>query len=52
MTRGLAIEVTAEALTYQWAEIAKIARGFGNEPATSDQAAVYWLCSSVFIGLP
>ena len=37
---------------YQWAEIARIARGRGTEAPNAAQAAVYRLWSSVFIGDP
>src|SRR5690348_15697691 len=52
MVRGLDIAVTAVALMYQCAETTRIARGRGTAAPNARHAAVYRLCSSVFIGLP
>ncbi len=52
MVRGLAIAVTAVALTYQCAETIRIARGRGTEAPNDRHASVKRLRSSAFIGLP
>ena len=52
MVLGCAMAVTAEMLTYQWAEMARIALGRSIVWPSSVQAAVKRLCSRVFIGLP
>src|SRR5690349_1906656 len=52
MVRGEAIAVTAVALTYQCADTARIARGFGADAPKPRQASVKRLRSSAFIGLP
>lgn len=52
MVLGFVIEVTAIALIYQWAEIARMARGRGSESPSCCQASVNLLISIVFMGLP
>lgn len=52
IVRGRTIGVTAVAFTYQCAEMARTARGFGAVWPKVRHAAVYRFCSSAFIGLP
>ena len=52
MVRGRAMAVTAVALTYQWADTIRMARGRGTEAPKLRQASVKRLRSSAFIGLP
>ncbi len=40
MVRGAAMAVTAVALVYQWAEMARIARGRGSAAPSADHASV------------
>ena len=52
MVRGLAMAVTAVMLTYQWAEIDRMALASPSEAPNSAQAAVQRLVSRAFMGLP
>src|SRR6266705_6456214 len=52
MVFGLLIAVTAVPTVYQCADTHRIASGFGIELPRRCQDSVYWLRSSVFIGLP
>jgi hypothetical protein len=52
MVRGLSIAVTAVPRMYQCADTAKIAFGLGSDSPRRRQASVYWLWTSVFMGLP
>ena len=50
--RGCDIAVTAVALMYQWAEMARIAVGVGNDNPSCCHDSVNRFISMVFIGLP
>src|SRR5690349_3410221 len=52
MVRGLPIAVTAVPSVYQCADTHRMARGRGIDAPSRRQDSVYWLRSSVFIGLP
>src|SRR5258708_35643760 len=49
---GFSIAVTAVPSVYQCADMHRMALGFGMELPSHRQDSVYWLRSSVFIGLP
>src|SRR6266849_1291833 len=52
MVFGFSIAVTAVPSVYQCADTHRMALGFGIDLPSWRQASVYWLRSSVFIGLP
>src|SRR6266568_5530581 len=52
MVFGFSIAVTAVPSVYQCADMHRMALGFGIELPSRRQDSVYWLRSSVFIGLP